>query len=578
MLDAMIHEPFYSRGEYADSTAKLGVGWLCHRNSFCDCLPIFSQTRDVVLFFYGEEFSHQTVSSSADGNQNAKYLVELYERYGESFLNRLNGWFSGVLLDLAKGTILLFVDRIGVQRIYYYDSGDAFFFSSEAKSILRVVPSARRLSEQALGEWLALGYTLGERSLFEGVSVLPGGSCLEFSFSGCRREKKYFQPSDWENTDKLTERDYFVRFLEQWPGIVKRYQMASQPVGLSLTGGLDTRLIVAGMNRHEDRMIAYTFGGARDTFDIRASKRVAEACGLSHEVVRLDQDFFDEFPNLAQSVVYGSDGTEGILRAHDLFLFRKARELARVRLTGKFGSEVLREGRILPEESQITTVLEAETAQEVERARYRAESFRKGHPLSLAVFRDIPWRWYGRGVVEQSQLISRSPFLDVDLLRLVFGAPDGVRASKVMQQKLIESLSPEISRIVSDRGDAVGRNRVALMVYKAALWSLFKADYLYYFSAPQWVMPLDGLIGAGKLFQLPFGLQKFEHYRLWFRGALRNYIEEILFDSRTLGRQFWNAERLKHAVESHMQGRTNQSWLISKALTLELILRGLIKT
>src|SRR5438128_2234285 len=117
MLHCMLHEPFYTHGTYLLPEQGCYLGWVNHKDSFSDCNPILSSTRDIVLIFSGEHFTHQGSIKAQDhpyDGRNANHLLSLYYAKGDEFLQELNGWFAGVLVDLRKKSILLFNDRFGV--------------------------------------------------------------------------------------------------------------------------------------------------------------------------------------------------------------------------------------------------------------------------------------------------------------------------------------------------------------------------------------------------------------------------------------------------------------------------------
>src|SRR5207247_3284681 len=90
MIAAMKHEPFYTSGMYYDERVNVRLGWVVQTNSFCDCLPVMNERRDLALVFYGEDFPRKSTRY-----RDARYLVDLYEEMGESFLLELNGSFAG---------------------------------------------------------------------------------------------------------------------------------------------------------------------------------------------------------------------------------------------------------------------------------------------------------------------------------------------------------------------------------------------------------------------------------------------------------------------------------------------------
>ena len=137
MLRVTLHESFYVSGTYMSEALGVSLGWTSHQGSFCDCLPIWNEKRDVCLIFAGEDFREKgeieelRARGHDFGAKDARYLVHLYEERGAKFLSDLNGCFSGLLVDLREKRVLLFNDRYGLGRIYYHESPEGFVFADE---------------------------------------------------------------------------------------------------------------------------------------------------------------------------------------------------------------------------------------------------------------------------------------------------------------------------------------------------------------------------------------------------------------------------------------------------------------
>src|SRR5574337_209363 len=111
MVDCMMHEPFYTSGVYVDRTMGIYVGWVNHKGSFSDCMPVYNKKKDTVLIFIGENFANSEIADQlkkkgfqSDYN-DASYLMHLYQDDDAAFLKNLNGWFSGALVDLRTGQV-----------------------------------------------------------------------------------------------------------------------------------------------------------------------------------------------------------------------------------------------------------------------------------------------------------------------------------------------------------------------------------------------------------------------------------------------------------------------------------------
>ena len=182
-------------------TLDLGVhvGWVSHRGSFADCMPLWNERRDICLVFSGEDFMDADEVRQLCGREfdaqtgNASYLIALYEAIGLRFIEKLNGWFSGLLIDLRKNVVVLFNDRYGLGRIYFHEAPDRFYFASEAKALLEILPRLRRLDLRGVAETFSCGSVLQNRTLFDGISLLPGGSRWSFAPNGHISKEKYFE-------------------------------------------------------------------------------------------------------------------------------------------------------------------------------------------------------------------------------------------------------------------------------------------------------------------------------------------------------------------------------------------------
>jgi len=149
MVSSMKHESFYALGIYPVPEMGIYAGWVAHENSFGAAQPFCNERRDVVLLFSGECFVDPEARASVGqkgcrlGQATGSWLVHCYEKEGSQFFEKLNGLFSGLLIDKRRGKTFLFNDRYGVERIYCHETSDATYFASEAKALLRILPELR---------------------------------------------------------------------------------------------------------------------------------------------------------------------------------------------------------------------------------------------------------------------------------------------------------------------------------------------------------------------------------------------------------------------------------------------------
>ncbi len=265
------------------------------------------------LVFSGEEYPEPGTICRLKGQghsiptEGSSYLVHLSEEDG-SFPAGLNGRFHGLLTNRTLGTAMLFNDRYGMHRIYYHESREAFYFAAEAKAILAVRPKLKRIDPRGLGEFVSCDCVLENRTLFESIYVLPPGSAWIFRDGAIEQKKAYFQPAEWEDQEPLDQGRYYEKIREVFSGNLPRYFSGQERVGMSLTGGLDTRMILAWLKPQTGSLPCYTFGGTyRDCRDVVIARKVARVCGQPHEVIRAGADFLARFPHYAERTVYLTD-------------------------------------------------------------------------------------------------------------------------------------------------------------------------------------------------------------------------------------------------------------------------------
>jgi asparagine synthase (glutamine-hydrolysing) len=579
MVATLRHESFYKTGTWIDESLGVYVGWVVPENSFSDHMPLRNERGDVTLVFSGEEFPDPGTARRLKERghvldpQGPSYLVHLYED-DPSFLAKLNGRFHGLLTDRSRGTATLFNDRYGLHRIYYHESKHAFYFAAEAKAILEVCPETRRADPRGFGEFVACGCVLENRTLFEGVHVLPPAATWIFKNGSVEVKNHYFHPSEWEDQELCSPELYYKQLQEVFSRNLPRYFNGGERIGMSLTGGLDTRMIMAWHRSPSGSLPCYSFGGMyRDCQDVAVARRVAQACGQSHEVIPVGTEFLSRFSDYAERAVFLTDGCTGVSRSADLYVNEHARKIAPVRMTGNYGGEVLRRVRAFKPVMPNSELFRPEFVSQIEAAAETYEGLLKGHPLSFAVFRQAPWHHYGLLALEQTQLCLRSPYLDNDFVQTVFRAPQSTLTNNDISLRLINDGDAALSQIPTDRGFAGTRKGAYAAATQSFIEFTVKAEYAYDYGMPQWVAGIDHVFSRFHLERIFLGRHKFAHFRVWYRDALCKYVREMLLDSRTLSRPYLNASGVKSIVQGHLKGSRNYTSEIHELLTLELVNR-----
>jgi asparagine synthase (glutamine-hydrolysing) len=579
MVECLRHESFYVIGTRTDTSLGVYVGWVARRGSFSDGMPLTSERGDLSLVFSGEDFAEPgTVARLKAGGHEVdtagpSYLIHLCEE-DPSFPACLNGRFHGLVANRRRSQVTLFNDRYGMHRLYYHESRDAFYFAAEAKAILTVRPELRELDNRALGEFISCGCVLENRTLFTGMSILPAGSAWIFRNAVLAERETYFQPKEWEDQESLESESYYRELRDVFSRNLHRYFEGNEQVAVSLTAGLDTRMIMAWHKAPEGSLPCYSFGGmVRDSQDVLIARQVASACGQPHQTIPVGDDFLSNFARYAERTVYLSDGCVPVNHSPDLFVNERAAQIAPVRVTGNYGGEVMRRVRAFKPVQPALDIFHPALAPEITAATQTYNQLRDEHPLSFAVFRQAPWHHHGLLALEQTQLSLRSPFLDNEFVKTVFRAPTVATQDAGVSRRLIQDGNPALAEIRTDRSSISKQNGWRAHAVQSFLDFTVKAEYAYDYGMPQWAAPIDRLLAPLHPEKLFLGRHKFYHFRLWYRDALAGYIKEMLLDSRSLNRPYLKADALENVVRRHTSGERNYTLVIHSVLTLELIHR-----
>jgi asparagine synthase (glutamine-hydrolysing) len=578
MVQALGSVAPYTCGTSVNESLELCAGWASAAGAFSDGMPVWNEKKNVFLLFSGQEYSDNSELNNlrARGHHfnsgDASYLIHMYEELGAGFLQNLNGGFCGLLGDLRTQKIILFNDRYGLNRVYFHQSERGFYFASQAKCLLKVLPELRRLELDSLGEFLSCGCVLQNRTLFEKMMLLPPGSAWTFTGGQLTEKTTYFDGRPWEEQPELEPGAYYEELKTAWQRLLPRYFRGDAPIALSMTGGVDSRMILGWALRTAGQLPCYTFGGRyRDCADVKISQQLARLCGQKHEVLPIGDEFLSHFPGLAEKAVYLSDGACDVTGAIDLYVQERARRIAPVRVTGTNGGEILRRLVAFKPALDVCEMFAPEVARSVEAAQATYARELEGHPLSFTAFKQAPWFMGSKFVLERTMLELRMPYFDNDLVRLAYRAPKELLDDNQISLRLAGEGNPVLANVGTDRNQGQGKARHLFQEFT------YKAEYAYDYGMPQWLAKIDRVLAPLQLEKLFLGRHKIAHFRVFYRDELAGYVKEMLLDSRTLQRPCLDRSKVENMVMQHLEGRGNYTRQIHKLLTLELITRELLE-
>jgi asparagine synthase (glutamine-hydrolysing) len=566
MRAALLYEPFFSSVAVSYPAARAYVGRVAlseaprgrHIEHVAESGPVVFTTGDILT---SDEAAGVRAVVSGDV---ARQLATGDDETRHQGLADLPGIHAGVFLDANTGQCLLFNDKYGRERVFVHIAHSRLLFSSEAKAILAVAPETRAFDRRGLAEFLSCGCTLGSASLFRGIEVLEAATALTVEGASVRR-RRYFEPGVLEQLAPASDAEFLEGFPAALQATVNGYVDEGPRLAVSLTGGLDSRMVMASLDRGRGTVPTYTFGSMyRTTADVSIAKQVAERCGQPHDVIELGATFLNTFSTHIESAVYISDAYLGLSAAAELYVNRAARSIAPARMTGNWGGELMRGVRAFKWVEPKGGFLSTELVNDMHACRDELARAPQ-HSISAALFQQAPMQGYGRNAIERSQLVMRHPFLADDVVRWLYRSPAKRREADDTAFAVI-GRRRELLDIPTDRGLLAGqRSRMR----KATREALVKAEYLTSHGAPSWLSRVSARLPDALLETRFLGVDKFQHFRYWTRRDLAPFVRDTLSAARhgDLGRWF-EMSRVSSMVADHVSGRANFMDEIDKLLTL----------
>ena len=351
-LEAMNHQILH-RGPDDDGFYRSGnVGLAMRRLSIIDLQsgkqPVTNEDRTIWLVYNGEIYNYRELREALQkrGHQfrsqsDTETIVHLYEEYGEDCVRHLRGMFAFALWDGKRRQLFVARDRLGIKPLYYFYSKDMFLFASEIKALLAHPHVNAALNREVLPEYLAFGYLAGTRTFFDGIQKLAPGHTAVLDPAGKLLLKQYWDPSEIEKIECRTESDYVEAYGEMLHQAVQSHLMSDVPLGVFLSGGIDSSAIAALMSDIRRTPIkTFSVGYAEQAFsELPYARAMAKHLGSSHYEIQISrQDFFAALPKL----IWHED--EPLVWPSSVplyFVARLAREHVAVVLTGEGSDETL---------------------------------------------------------------------------------------------------------------------------------------------------------------------------------------------------------------------------------------------
>lgn len=275
MNQCLVHRGPHSDGFFFENNVGLAMRRLKIIDLETGDQPIFNETKDVTVVFNGEIYNFESLRNDLvrkghifKSRTDTEILVHGYEEWGiDELLSRLNGMFAFCIYDMKKKKIYLARDRMGEKPLYYYHDAKNFIFGSELQALLESRRIPIKISKLGLYCYLAVHYVPGDMCIIEGIKKLLPGHFLEFDI----KNFAFHLVEYWDLKErKFEERTYdeylsYLRYL--MTDSVKLRMISDVPIGVFLSGGIDSSIIVSLMKKFSSHVNTFSIGFENPEFD-----------------------------------------------------------------------------------------------------------------------------------------------------------------------------------------------------------------------------------------------------------------------------------------------------------------------
>lgn len=546
------------------------------------------------IAFNGEIYNHTTLRRELESlghryqtASDTETILHLYEQFGLAGVERLRGMFAYAIWDAPQRKLILARDRVGIKPLYYALSADGtLHFASEIKALLAAQAVQPELNYAALSDQFANRYTSGTETLFKGIKRLPPGHTLVWH-AGQIEIAPYWKLSFTKPAQRLSDADYVEQFRTVFRDCVASHLMSDVPLGMFLSGGIDSSAIAAVMSQLVKEPIK-TFSVAfaeREANELDFARTVAQAYRTEHyEIVVSPQEFFAALPTL----VYQEDEPLAHPSSVPLYFVSKlAREHVKVVLTGEGSDELLagyNKYRVTMYNLQLGAQYEKLTPgfmraaiktgiQQLDGSNRLRQKLQRTFLCLPTELRDIyfdNFAVYAPG--QQTQLFSADTLAQLaerDPYRTALGYAANTDADNLLDQLLAIDMQSYLHELLMKQDQmsmaASIESRVPFLDHELIEFAThlptdmkLRGTTTKYIlrEAMKGVLPEEILTRKKMGFPVPIGA--------WFRGPYKNIVDELVLSERALQRGLFNADYVRQLVARHHAGENHAErlWML----------------
>jgi len=478
----------------------------------------------------GEFYNQKELESKydMDSTTDIELLTNVYNSTRSfEFLKDIDGFFVSVLYDKKEKCVFLITDRYGLKHLYWGIINNNLVWSSEVKGFLEHIDFDPKIDDQAVSEFFNIGYILKNRTWFENLELVPPASILIFSLTNSTfKIKQYWSWYEIKPLKRpIDERELVEELGRLFKDAVRMHVNRNERIGIPLSGGLDSRAILAAVPKDYDPLHTITFG-QKKCADIKIAGKVLKIRNAFHHIDAISND---NWLNSRCQGVWITDGQLALLHMHAInSIFITFRNYFEVVLNGFLGGAVLGGGYTYEDRWPL-----------VETISNRGRRFVNE----------------GTRLIE-TKVVNRNPFFNNNLMELTLSIPESLLRDKYIYKRMLLQLFPRYFNAIPYQGTGcpiscspiiedlnVLKNRIIAKVKRESLRVKFDMK----------------------------NLRDYTNYPLWIRmEPAKSFFRKMLLSKKALYTEYIDKNIIRGYLDYHMARKANYHNELCQALTFEL--------
>jgi asparagine synthase (glutamine-hydrolysing) len=526
-------------------------------NDFLETSEMASYDQYVHVWIDGEIYNQEELSKDEHEGFSKMILRSYLEDSLEDLLKKVDGIYIAIIYDLKRKQIQVVTDRYGLKPFYIYLKNNCLIFAPELKCFPYLRPFTLQIRSDVVNCFMKLEHFVGTATWFEGVELTEPSMIYNYSWQDDKLTKKRYWSWSAIQQSSLSIESAAEEMSFLLDNAIKSRSFGSYKVGVALSGGFDSRAILAAI--YQDNPITYTFG-IKESADVRIAKKVAAQAGVKH--IHFDMKV-DDWLLKRFSGVWKTDGMLNMYHMHYSHLMDEIPKIMDVNLSGFLGDAVI--GGTYLDRKKGKPFLDRRMNEDIARQHYGdysnfcdpSDSFFDINKIDPYLFYNRGRRMIGLGAEEANKTIhQRLPFMDIKLMDFSYSLPDTFRKDSNVYQRSLLLRYPDFYKKIPHATSGVPISIDPSIFHRS--------KKLYH-----------RLLWIAK-YKLGIATSFTDVYNWIKEPDTANFIRNLLDPKYAIYPSYTQTDFLKTYFEPHVAGKGNYSKQVMGALTMEIWLQQVI--